>query len=63
MSKLLLVSALFLIPMIGVGGLLGSAMNTYTEQPISAAMTMQPLEIHLTTDVSKLPDQEIESFY
>jgi hypothetical protein len=64
MAKNITFSIVVLIPLVGIGGWVGSSIGAQTHrlEPIPT-VTIQPLEMHRATDVRKLVDQEISSLF
>ncbi len=64
MLKNVTFSIAILVPLVGIGGWVGSSIGgqTHRVEPISP-VTIQPLEMHRATDVRKLPDQEISCLF
>ncbi len=64
MTKNVLLSMAALIPVLAICGVLGFSMGTHANRAEAKTVsTIQPLDLHLTADLRKLPDQEISSLY
>jgi hypothetical protein len=62
--KNITLSIVVLVPLVGIGGVVGSSMTNQTPRlEANPAVTIQPLEMHRATDMSKLPNQEISSLF
>ncbi len=64
MAKNIMFSIVIVVPLVGIGGWVGSSIGAQIHrlESISTA-TIQPLEMHRATDVRKMADQEISSLF
>jgi hypothetical protein len=64
MAKNITFSIVILVPLVGIGGWVGSSIGAQTVRlEPTPTVTIQPLEMHRATDMRKLPEQEISSLF
>ncbi len=64
MAKNITFSIVILVPLVGIGGWIGSSIGAQTHRmEPTRTISIQPLEMHRAIDVRRLPNQEISSLF
>ena len=63
MSNKLVLFAVALALLVGVGGFVGTAMSTVQGRSASAAVTIDPEALHRQVNVRALPEQQISDLF
>jgi hypothetical protein len=64
MAKNITFSMLILVPLVGIGGSIGSSIGAQIRRrEATSSVTIQPLEMHRATNIGKLMDRQMSSYF